>query len=70
MRTTFITYSIKQSIKYSVWTSSEQNNKKFNEAYNEVTKLNDGSMVYMIFSVHNCGCFLGVAQVGSPVDFD
>jgi len=50
-----------------VWTSSEINNNKLNEAYKQTLK--EGGKVYLFYSVHNCGCFLGFAEMMSEIDF-
>jgi hypothetical protein len=51
-----------------VWTSTEFSNKKLNEAYTQCKK--EGGKMYLIFSVNNCGCFLGIAEMQSEVDFN
>jgi len=60
--------NIHKSIKYGVWTSTELSNKKLNNAYLNCKK--NGGRLFLLFSVSNCGCFLGVAEMISEVDLN
>ncbi|XP_039137181.1 YTH domain-containing protein ECT4-like isoform X2 [Dioscorea cayenensis subsp. rotundata] len=61
---------IHKSIKYSVWASTPNGNKKLDSAYQEAQSLADGCPVFLFFSVNTSGQFVGVAEMVGPVDFD
>jgi hydroxymethylglutaryl-CoA reductase len=50
---------IHKAIKYNIWASSPENNKKFNEAYVKCTKVN--ATLYFFFSVNQRGKFCAIA---------
>jgi len=58
---------VHKSIKYSVWTSTDNGNSRLDEAY---CQWNESGPVYLFFSVNASGQFVGVAQMMSPLDFD
>ncbi|CAH8386513.1 unnamed protein product [Eruca vesicaria subsp. sativa] len=60
---------IHKSIKYNVWSSTPNGNKKLNAAYNEATRENS-CPVFLIFSVNTSGQFVGLAEMVGPVDFN
>ncbi|KAJ0981704.1 hypothetical protein J5N97_009959 [Dioscorea zingiberensis] len=61
---------IHKSIKYSVWASTPNGNKKLDSAYQEAQKSADGCPVFLFFSVNTSGQFVGVAEMVGPVDFN
>lgn len=56
---------VHKSIKYGVWASTEQGNKRLDEAYQE-----SQVPLHLLFSINSSGCFCGVAVMTGPVDFD
>ncbi|ESQ38866.1 hypothetical protein EUTSA_v10022464mg [Eutrema salsugineum] len=62
---------VHKSIKYSVWSSTPNGNKKLNAAYNEAKEKSDESCpVFLLFSVNTSGQFVGLAEMVGPVDFN
>ncbi|XP_020524783.1 YTH domain-containing family protein 1 isoform X2 [Amborella trichopoda] len=61
---------IHKSIKYSVWASTPNGNKKLDAAYKEAQEKTGGCPVFLFFSVNASGQFLGVAEMVGPVDFN
>ena len=53
-----------QAIKYKVWSSTVEGNKRLNEAFKLTTNL------FLFFSVNGSGRFCGLAQMRSRVDFE
>ncbi|GAB2286963.1 hypothetical protein Dimus_021351 [Dionaea muscipula] len=60
---------VHKSIKYSVWSSTPNGNKKLNAAYQEAQEKSAGCPVFLFFSVNTSGQFVGVAEMVGPVDF-
>lgn len=64
---------IHKSIKYRVWSSTPNGNKRLDEAYREAQeksgKLSSPCPVYFFFSVNSSGQFCGVAEMVGSVDF-
>ncbi len=60
---------IKKSIKYNVWCSTEEGNRKLDKAFSE-TQYDINSSVYLFFSVNGSGQFCGMAQMMSRIDYD
>ncbi|KAI3687043.1 hypothetical protein L1987_80733 [Smallanthus sonchifolius] len=64
---------VHKSIKYNVWSSTPNGNKKLNNAYEEAQKLSVGDSkgcpVFHFFSVNASGQFCGVAEMTGHVDF-
>jgi hypothetical protein len=58
---------VHKSIKYSLWTSTDNGNSRLDEAY---CQWNENGPVYLFFSVNASGQFVGVAQMMSPLDFN
>jgi len=57
---------IHKSIKYSIWTSTDNGNKRLDKGFRENhTK----GPIYLFFSVNASGQFCGVAQMMSPLDY-
>ncbi|CDY50448.1 hypothetical protein HID58_060873 [Brassica napus] len=55
---------IHKSIKYNVWSSTSNGNKKLNTAYNnEHYKKNSSCPIFLIFSVNTSGQFVGLAEM-------
>ncbi|CAH2065540.1 unnamed protein product, partial [Thlaspi arvense] len=62
---------VHKSIKYNVWSSTPNGNKKLNAAYNEAIEKSDVSCpVFLLFSVNTSGQFVGLAEMVGPVDFN
>ncbi|XP_072987542.1 YTH domain-containing protein ECT4-like [Typha latifolia] len=61
---------IHKSIKYSVWASTPNGNKKLDSAYQEAKEKLGSCPVFLFFSVNTSGQFVGVAEMMGPVDFD
>jgi hypothetical protein len=65
---------IHKSIKYNVWASTPNGNKRLNDAYQEaqerMTEKGSKCPVFLFFSVNASGQFCGVAEMTGPVDFN
>ncbi|KAJ0982552.1 hypothetical protein J5N97_010807 [Dioscorea zingiberensis] len=61
---------IHKSVKYNVWASTPNGNKKLDAAYEEAQKNAEGCPVFLYFSVNTSGQFVGVAEMVGPVDFN
>lgn len=64
---------VHKSIKYNVWSSTPNGNKKLNSAYEDAHRMEAGQSrhcpVFLFFSVNASGQFCGVAEMIGPVDF-
>ncbi|TKY62911.1 YTH domain-containing family protein 2 [Spatholobus suberectus] len=60
---------IHKSIKYSVWASTPNGNKKLDAAYQEAKENTGGCPIFLLFSVNTSGQFVGLAEMVGPVDF-
>lgn len=64
---------VHKSIKYNVWSSTPNGNKKLNSAYEEAQKISlgdsKGCPIFLFFSVNASGQFCGVAEMTGHVDF-
>ncbi|XP_022872938.1 uncharacterized protein LOC111391890 [Olea europaea var. sylvestris] len=61
---------IHKSIKYNVWASTPNGNKKLDAAYQDAQQKSGGCPVFLFFSVNTSGQFVGVAEMVGPVDFN
>ncbi|GAU48459.1 hypothetical protein TSUD_324090 [Trifolium subterraneum] len=61
---------VHKSIKYNVWASTPNGNKKLDAAYQEAKAKPGGCPIYLLFSVNTSGQFVGLAEMTGPVDFD
>lgn len=61
---------VHKSIKYGVWASTPNGNKKLDAAYKEAQEKSGGCPVFLLFSVNASGQFVGLAEMVGPVDFD
>lgn len=61
--------NIHKSIKYGVWASTPNGNKRLDAAYREAQEKPGGCPVFLFFSVNTSGQFCGVAEMTGPVDF-
>ncbi|CAN4123256.1 unnamed protein product [Withania somnifera] len=61
---------VHKSIKYNVWSSTPNGNKKLDTAYQEAQQKSGGCPVFLFFSVNTSGQFVGVAEMVGPVDFN
>ncbi|XP_021666491.2 YTH domain-containing protein ECT2 isoform X2 [Hevea brasiliensis] len=60
---------VHKSIKYNVWASTPNGNKKLDAAYQESQQKSGGCPVFLFFSVNTSGQFVGLAEMVGPVDF-
>ncbi|CAF0822457.1 unnamed protein product [Brachionus calyciflorus] len=58
-----------RSIKSGIWCSTENGNKKLDQAFRECKNKTNAS-VYLFFSVNGSGHFCGIAEMTSKVDFE
>ncbi|KAF5797387.1 putative YTH domain-containing protein [Helianthus annuus] len=61
---------VHKSVKYNVWSSTQNGNKKLDAAYQEAQHKPDKCPVFLFFSVNTSGQFVGVAEMVGPVDFN
>ncbi|KAK9072532.1 hypothetical protein SSX86_008966 [Deinandra increscens subsp. villosa] len=61
---------VHKSIKYNVWSSTQNGNKKLDAAYHEAQQKPEKCPVFLFFSVNTSGQFVGVAEMVGPVDFN
>lgn len=61
---------VHKSIKYNVWASTPNGNKKLDSGYREAQEKSSECPVFLFFSVNTSGQFVGVAEMVGPVDFD
>ncbi|XP_021670268.1 YTH domain-containing protein ECT4 isoform X3 [Hevea brasiliensis] len=62
--------NVHKSIKYGVWASTPNGNRKLDAAYRECKEKQDPCPVFLFFSVNASAQFCGVAEMVGPVDFD
>lgn len=64
---------VHKSIKYNVWSSTPNGNKKLNSAYEDAQRITAGNPrgcpIFLFFSVNASGQFCGVAEMTGPVNF-
>lgn len=64
---------VHKSIKYCVWSSTPNGNKKLDEAYREAEEKSKSELatcpIFFFFSVNSSGQFCGVAEMAGSVDF-
>ncbi|KFK38676.1 hypothetical protein AALP_AA3G146000 [Arabis alpina] len=61
---------VHKSIKYNVWASTPNGNKKLAAAYQEAQQKTGGCPIFLFFSVNASGQFVGLAEMTGPVDFN
>ncbi|KAJ6844027.1 YTH domain-containing family protein 2-like [Iris pallida] len=61
---------IHKSVKYNVWASTPNGNKKLDAGFKEAQEKAGGCPVFLFFSVNTSGQFVGVAEMVGPVDFN
>ncbi|KAJ1287904.1 hypothetical protein BS78_02G046400 [Paspalum vaginatum] len=61
---------VHKSIKYNVWASTPNGNKKLDAAYQEAKEKSCESPVFLLFSVNASGQFVGLAEMVGRVDFN
>nr|XP_011461641.1 PREDICTED: uncharacterized protein LOC101312235 isoform X3 [Fragaria vesca subsp. vesca] len=61
---------VHKSVKYNVWASTPNGNKKLDAAYQEAQEIATGCPVFLLFSVNASGQFVGLAEMVGPVDFE
>ncbi|TVU04584.1 hypothetical protein EJB05_47702 [Eragrostis curvula] len=62
--------NVHKSIKYGVWASTANGNKKLDSAYREAQDKEEHSPIFLLFSVNASAQFCGVAEMIGPVDFE
>ncbi|KAG6730606.1 hypothetical protein I3842_01G089400 [Carya illinoinensis] len=62
--------NVHKSIKYGVWASTPNGNRKLDAAYREAQEKQDICPIFLFFSVNASAQFCGVAEMFGPVDFD
>ncbi|KAJ0242431.1 YTH domain-containing protein [Hirschfeldia incana] len=62
--------NVHKSIKYNVWASTPNGNKKLDAAYREAKDQKEPCPVFLLFSVNASSQFCGVAEMIGPVDFE
>ncbi|XP_031257013.1 YTH domain-containing protein ECT4 isoform X2 [Pistacia vera] len=62
--------NVHKSIKYGVWASTPNGNKKLDSAYREAKEKQETCPVFLLFSVNASAQFCGVAEMVGPVDFE
>lgn len=64
---------VHKSIKYNVWSSTPNGNKRLSSAYEDAQRISVGKPrncpIFLFFSVNASGQFCGVAEMTGPVDF-
>ncbi|XP_074561440.1 YTH domain-containing protein ECT4-like isoform X2 [Curcuma longa] len=65
---------VHKSIKYNVWSSTHNGNRKLDSAYADAQRRSEGKPsncpVFLFFSVNASGQFCGLAEMVGPVDFE
>ncbi|KAJ9131912.1 hypothetical protein P3X46_034814 [Hevea brasiliensis] len=61
---------VHKCIKYGVWASTPNGNKKLDAAYHEAKEIPGGCPVFLLFSVNTSGQFVGLAEMAGAVDFN
>ncbi|KAG2631925.1 hypothetical protein PVAP13_2NG024700 [Panicum virgatum] len=61
---------VHKSIKYNVWASTPNGNKKLDAAYQEAKEKSSETPVFLLFSVNASGQFVGLAEMVGRVDFN
>ncbi|KAK2982017.1 hypothetical protein RJ640_013227 [Escallonia rubra] len=61
---------VHKSIKYNVWASTPNGNKKLDAAYQEAQLKSGDCPVFLLFSVNTSGQFVGIAEMVGCVDFN
>ncbi|KAK0603544.1 hypothetical protein LWI29_006083 [Acer saccharum] len=61
---------VHKSIKYNVWASTPNGNKKLDAAYQEAQQKSGCCPVFLFFSVNTSGQFVGLAEMSGSVDFN
>ncbi|KAF7843103.1 YTH domain-containing protein ECT4 isoform X1 [Senna tora] len=62
--------NVHKSIKYGVWASTPNGNRKLDAAYRQAKEKQDPCPIFLFFSVNASAQFCGVAEMVGPVDFD
>ncbi|CAL5000604.1 unnamed protein product [Urochloa decumbens] len=62
--------NVHKSVKYGVWASTTNGNKKLDVAYREAKEKEEHSPIFLLFSVNASAQFCGVAEMIGPVDFE
>ncbi|KAM7269516.1 hypothetical protein ACFE04_025013 [Oxalis oulophora] len=62
--------NVHKSIKYGVWASTPNGNKKLDAAYSEMKEKEGNCPIFLLFSVNASAQFCGVAEMVGPVNFE
>uniref|UniRef100_A0ACD5WEH8 Uncharacterized protein n=1 Tax=Avena sativa TaxID=4498 RepID=A0ACD5WEH8_AVESA len=61
---------VHKSIKYNVWASTPNGNKRLDAAYQAAKEESSNTPVFLLFSVNTSGQFVGLAEMVGRVDFN
>uniref|UniRef100_A0A2P2KNV1 YTH domain-containing family protein n=1 Tax=Rhizophora mucronata TaxID=61149 RepID=A0A2P2KNV1_RHIMU len=61
---------VHKSIKYGVWSSTPNGNKKLDAVYREAMEKPGNCPLFLLFSVNTSGQFVGLAEMVGSVDYD
>lgn len=61
---------VHKSIKYNVWASTPNGNKKLADGYQQAQEKAGGCPIFLLPSVNTSGQFVGLAEMVGPIDFD
>ncbi|KAE9584474.1 hypothetical protein Lal_00021699 [Lupinus albus] len=62
--------NVHKSIKYGVWASTPNGNRKLDAAYHQAKEKQDACPIFLFFSVNASAQFCGVAEMVGPVNFE
>ncbi|KAK8465143.1 hypothetical protein PHAVU_010G165400 [Phaseolus vulgaris] len=62
--------NVHKSIKYGVWASTPNGNRKLDAAYRQAMEKQEACPIFLFFSVNASAQFCGVAEMVGPVNFD
>ncbi|KAK7254989.1 hypothetical protein RIF29_28388 [Crotalaria pallida] len=62
--------NVHKSIKYGVWASTPNGNRKLDAAFQQAKEKQDSCPIFLFFSVNASAQFCGVAEMVGPVNFD
>lgn len=62
--------NVHKSIKYGVWVSTPNGNKRLDSAFHEAKEKHGNCPIFLLFSVNASAQFCGVAEMVGPVDYD
>jgi hypothetical protein len=60
---------VHKAVKYQIWTSTDNGNKRLDRAFKEQQQLSPPAPVYLFFSVNASGKFCAIAEMTSGLDY-